>query len=994
MTEAIRILFVEDSEDDIKLALRAMHKGGLVVSYRSVQTQEELQHALESEPWTAVISDFNMPGFTGLDALKLFHSSGLDIPFILVSGTIGEEVAVEAMRAGASDYLMKKSLARLAPALQREIKESKSREAHRQAQAALVESEARYRSLSDLSSDWYWELDENFRFTAASLEGMGKFDERAASWLGKTRWELPYMKADWAAHREVLRAHQSFVDVDIEVMRSNGTMRYMSISGEPRFNRLGVFCGYRGVGKDTTEKAQHVHDLQRLHSAMDATADAIYLVDRSTLTFVYVNAAACMLQECSCEELMAMGPDLALGSSRVDLAMVFDEVISHGTSRAPREFERVRKDGSTIWVESRSRAHRFDASWMIVTVVRDITDRKLAESKIAQLSRVKAVLSGINALILREAKRESLFTEACEIAVRAGGFRMAWLAVPDESSSSFSLVASTGLDDALKEAIQRNLLARTEDAPRDPGFLPRIISDRKARVFNDLMHESQSGFGSKHLESGIRSVVFLPLMVSDVGAGVLVLCASEPDFFQQQELDLLSELADNIAFAVDHIEKQARLDYLAFYDVLTGLANRKLFFDRVTQAARSASGNGSKMAVYIVDIERFKNINDSLGRPAGDAVLKQVADWLAHNAGDAGLLARVGSDQFAALLPQVRPSGDLVKLMDRVVASFSEHSFVVGDVTLRLAVKFGVALFPEDGTDADTLFKNAEAALKNAKQGGSRYLFYNHRMTANVAARLTLENQLRRAYEQEQFVLHYQPKLHLGTGKLIGAEALIRWNDPSTGLVPPGRFIPVLEQTGLIHEVGRWALRKAVSDYLEWKAGGLLSTRIAVNVSALQLRDRGFVAEIHKTVSVDPEASFGLELEITESLVMEDVKQSIAILQAVRDLGVTVAIDDFGTGFSSLSYLAKLPIDTLKIDQSFIADMLGNAAGSTLVGTIITLAHAMNLKVVAEGVETVEQERLLSILGCDAVQGYLYSKAVPRDEFESGFLRTEAEVSR
>jgi EAL domain-containing protein (putative c-di-GMP-specific phosphodiesterase class I) len=349
-------------------------------------------------------------------------------------------------------------------------------------------------------------------------------------------------------------------------------------------------------------------------------------------------------------------------------------------------------------------------------------------------------------------------------------------------------------------------------------------------------------------------------------------------------------------------------------------------------------------------------------------------------------LARVGSDQFAALLPRVRPSGNLVKLMDHVVASFSEHAFVVNDVTLRLAIKFGVALYPDDGTDADTLFKNAEAALKSAKQTANRYLFYNQRMTANVAAHLSLENQLRRAYEQEQFVLHYQPKLNLATGRLVGAEALIRWNDPLTGLVAPGRFIPVLEQTGLIHEVGRWALKKAMQDYLGWLSSGLPAPRVAVNVSALQLRDRGFIAEISKTISVHPNAPFGLELEITESLVMEDVKQSIAILQAVRDIGVTVAIDDFGTGFSSLSYLSKLPVDTLKIDQSFIAEMTVTTAGSALVGTIITLAHAMNLQVVAEGVETVEQERALRLLKCDEVQGYFYSKAVPRDEFERMFL--------
>jgi EAL domain-containing protein (putative c-di-GMP-specific phosphodiesterase class I) len=304
----------------------------------------------------------------------------------------------------------------------------------------------------------------------------------------------------------------------------------------------------------------------------------------------------------------------------------------------------------------------------------------------------------------------------------------------------------------------------------------------------------------------------------------------------------------------------------------------------------------------------------------------------------------------------------------------------------RIACKVGVALFPDDGADADTLFKNAEAALKKAKASGDRYLFYTQKMTETVAGRLTLENQLRQALDKEEFVLHYQPKVGLASGKLTGAEALIRWNDPRTGLVPPGRFIPVLEETGMIHEVGRWALRQAVEDYLRWRAAGLAAVRIAVNVSPLQLRDRGFIAEIEQAIGIDAHAAAGLELEITESLIMENVQHSIASLKAIRAMGVTMAIDDFGTGFSSLSYLAKLPVDTLKIDRSFVIDMTAGPDGLALVSTIITLAHSLNLKVVAEGVETEEQSRLLRLLNCDEMQGFLFSKPVPGEIFETRFL--------
>jgi EAL domain-containing protein (putative c-di-GMP-specific phosphodiesterase class I) len=321
-----------------------------------------------------------------------------------------------------------------------------------------------------------------------------------------------------------------------------------------------------------------------------------------------------------------------------------------------------------------------------------------------------------------------------------------------------------------------------------------------------------------------------------------------------------------------------------------------------------------------------------------------------------------------------------------MITAFLTHPFRVNDAVYRIAAKVGVALFPDDGTDADTVFKHAEAALKKAKVSGDQYLFYAQKMTETVTGSFGIENRLRQALEREEFELHYQPKVNLASGKLTGAEALIRWNDPKSGLVPPARFIPILEETRLIHEVGRWALGKAIEDYQRWRNAGLPAVRIAVNVSPLQLRSRSFVAEIKEAISIAEDAAAGLELEITESLIMEDVNHSIVSLHEIRALGVTIAIDDFGTGFSSLSYLSKLPVDTLKIDRSFVIDMDSGAGGLTLVSVIINLAHALKLNVVAEGVETEEQLRLLKLLYCDEMQGFLFGKAVPVAIFEEKYL--------
>ena len=350
------------------------------------------------------------------------------------------------------------------------------------------------------------------------------------------------------------------------------------------------------------------------------------------------------------------------------------------------------------------------------------------------------------------------------------------------------------------------------------------------------------------------------------------------------------------------------------------------------------------------------------------------------------MLGRVGADHFAVVLPQVKRDHDVVRLLEKKMTAFQDHPFRLNDAVFRIAAKVGVALFPDDGADADALFKNAEAALKRAKANGDRYLFHTQEMTATVAGKLTLENQLRQAVDKGEFVLHYQPKVNLASGKVTSAEALIRWNDPHTGLVAPGRFIPILEETGLIHEVGRWALRQAIEDYLRWRAAGLPAVRIAVNVSPLQLHHRGFIAEIEQVIGIDVHAVAGLELEITESLIMADVKRSIDTLQAIRAMNVTVAIDDFGTGFSSLSYLSKLPVDTLKIDRSFVIDMTAGPNGLALMSTMINLAHSLKLKVVAEGVETEEQSRLLRLLNCDEMQGYLFCKPVPGEIFETKFL--------
>jgi diguanylate cyclase (GGDEF)-like protein len=618
-------------------------------------------------------------------------------------------------------------------------------------------------------------------------------------------------------------------------------------------------------------------------------------------------------------------------------------------------------------------------------VLRHQKHRRHSEVELRRLNRLYGMVSGINALAIRVRDRDDLFRNFCRIAVEQGEFLMAWIGVIDRADNKLVPMAWAGFDEPSMSAI-RALFASSDGDLQGKTLAARTIREKTPVVVNNVPTDKNLVFRQMHIDAGVRSIATLPLLIADKVTGVFVLYTSNPEFFDAAGMKLLAELGGNFAFAMDYIEKQERLDRYAYYDALTGLANRNLFLDRVTQHIVAASSAGHKLAVFVFDLERFKNFNDSLGRPAGDALLVQVAEWLAEKSGNVSLTARVGADQFAVVMPVVTYDDDVLQVLERRVAAFLSHPFRVNDAIYRIAAKVGVVVFPDDGADADTLFKNAEAAVKKAKVSGDRYLFYAQKMNETTPGTLGIENRLRQALDRDEFVLHYQPKVNLATGKLTGAEALIRWNDPKGAVVLPGRFIPILEHTGLIHAVGRWALHRAMQDYQHWRSAGLPAVRISVNVSALQLRNRNFVADIGEAISITAGAAAGLELEITESLVMEDVNHSIVSLQAIRALGVTVAIDDFGTGFSSLSYLSKLPVDTLKIDRSFVADMVSGAGGMTLVSVIINLAHALKLNVVAEGVETEEQQRQLGLMHCDEMQGYLFGKPVPADVFERKYL--------
>lgn len=607
----------------------------------------------------------------------------------------------------------------------------------------------------------------------------------------------------------------------------------------------------------------------------------------------------------------------------------------------------------------------------------EVRERTMAGRRIEHLNRVYAVLSSINALIVRVRDRQQLFADTCRLSVEEGKFRSSWIATYDIRSGSITAVALAGAESWVAESIGRPFELQ---AVNGRSLLREALETRRPVICNDVAAEAGRLFLDAHLVAqGDRSVAVLPLMVAGEIFGLLFLSSAERAFFNTEEMRLLSELAADVGFAFDHLAKTERLDYLAYYDSLTGLANGPLLLQRLAQNISDAERSGSRLALVIADIDRLEMINESLGRGVGDQVLRKVAERISHCVGDDNRIARVGADEFAVVVPDVRSESEVA----REVESWGRRMFgvpILDDSSdLHISGKAGVALFPGDARDPEALVACARAALKRSKSTTDGFLFYKQDMSERTAERLALEVKVRRALENREFVLHYQPKVDALTGRVVGLEGLMRWQSPELGLVLPSKFIALMEETGMIVDAGRWALRQALDDRARWAGLGLAAPRVAINVSTVELRRRDFVSAFAgqlREAGRDP----GIDIEVTESLVMEDVASNTRKLAELRAHGVDIGIDDFGTGYSSLAYLARLPVSALKIDRSFIGAMCSDPATMTLVSTIVSLGQSLRLTVIAEGVETEEQAGLLRQLRCNQLQGHLFSKPLPFED--------------
>jgi diguanylate cyclase (GGDEF)-like protein len=746
MASKLQLVVVEDSVADAELVARHLAKAGLDVAMHRVQTEADFISALHEKQPDLILSDFSLPQFSGLRALDVAIAKAPDTPFIYVSGTIGEERAIDALRRGATDYVLKTNLSRLSSAVERALRE-----------AAL--------------------------------------------------------KAD------------------------------------------------------------------------------------------------------------------------------------------QRKSEQQRRE---------------------------------QEVRLQRLTRTYRMLSSTSSAILRLRNRIDLLDEVCRIAVNQGGYERVSISLIDTDARVLRPRACAGTDSEPLRAVDSADL----DSAAEPGMAERAIRTGAPSVRNDLAGEPP--MAERHdvlMAQGYRAVAALPLLIDGTPIGVITLFSAQSEVFDEAELGVLLELTANLGFALQYLAKDEAVHFLSYFDSLTGLAKRPLFCERLAQRINDDAADGHGRTVVVFDVQKLGTINDSLGRYVGDRLIEKIAVRLKQAYTDPECVAYFGGGTFAVMLADMGNSSDTGRLMQNAAAQTFVEPFYIDGHELRISIRSGLAFYPHDADSADALVQDAEAALKAAREDNEKYMLYGLVTQRPTSRTLALEARLTGALEREEFLLYYQPKVNIDSGRIEGLEALLRWQDVQDGLVPPSLFVPLLERSGAIVDVGEWVLIQAARDIRRWVAGGLTNIRVAVNVSPLQLRRRDFVERVLASIKPAIKQPAGVDIEITESMLMQDLELSIGKLSQLREAGIGVAIDDFGTGYSSLRLLARLPVDTLKVDRSFIQSIADSPNMMTLVSTIVSLARAFNMKTVAEGVETAEQLQLLRLIKCDQAQGFLHGRPTPASDVPSVIAR-------
>ena len=717
------------------------------------------------------------------------------------------------------------------------------------------------------------------------------------------------------------------------------------------------------------------HSEERFRRLAENAVDVIYrYVLHPKRGFEYVSPAATTLTGYTPEEHYA-DPDLARKLVHPDDLDLIERFWRGERAPASAEVRLIRRDGAVIWTEQRNVPVYDDTGRLVAFegIARDITERKRAEEELRLLQTITVAVGAAEDL---DAALRIVLQRVCETTGWVLG--QAWVQGVDGAT----LVCSHAWYSRAPGLESFRAYCQSWQVKKDGGgLLARAWRTRAPAWVRDVATEPEFGRSDQAQRAGLHAAMAVPVLVGDDLEAVMefYMLAARPE--EEHLVRTVAGVAAQLGSVIRQKRSEARLMYLAHHDLVTDLPNRELFHDRLQQAMREADRYERLVAVAFLDLDRFKTINDSLGHEVGDRLLQAVAERLSACVRAADTVARLSGDEFTVVLPDLGHVDDAARVVGKIVDNF-RHPFHVSGMELYVSASIGITMYPFDDTDIKGLLRNADVAMYRAKaKGRNTYEFYAAEMTAQVQEQLSLEGALRRALERSEFMLEYQPVVDLQSGRIVGAEALLRWHHPERGIISPAQFIPLAEETGLIVPIGAWVLAHACAQGAAWRAAGYTALRLSVNISPRQFMQPGLIETITAALGDSGFDRAGLELEITESLLMQNVENTLDSLAALHQMGIHLSIDDFGTGYSSLSYLKRFAIDRLKIDRSFVKDIPSDADDAAITTAIIAMAHKLGLQVVAEGVETAEQLAFLRANGCDIMQGYFFSRPVSGEAF-------------
>jgi len=932
----LNVLLVEDSQSDAELNLAPLERDGWRIDWRRVETPQAFRRDLAEFAPDVVLSAHTLPSFTSLEAVQILRLTDADTPFILVASTMGEESAAALMRAGASDYVLKSHRQRLAPAVRRSLHDAQARRERRQAARALRRSEARYRSLAQASAQIVWWTDAQGRMRErqpiwSDATGQSGARARGLGWLRALHPDdIEAVAATW----QQALADGSLYRSEHRLRMGDGNYRWIDVRAAPVRDDNGDIVEWIAAGNDITQAKEREHALQaseaRYRALFESALDGILVMRDGRI--VDCNPRALTIFACTRGELLGQtllslsAPVQPNGNTAPSLLERCNRALAAGCEQ-DFEWRCLRPDGGEVDTEVRMNPVDLGRGSYSQAIVRDIGRRVRADEERRKLS--QAIEQSAEAIFITDVR---------------------------------------GVIEYVNPAFERITGYRREE-----------LVDRTPRMLASGRHDRT--YFRKLWKTVLSGKAFDDVLINRRKNGEL--------YTEEKSITPLKNARGDITHFIstgrditEQLNVQERLARLAYYDALTGLPNRSLLQDRLQQALRQAQRQGGRVLVAQLALDRFKLINESAGQETGDAVLKAVADRLAAVVGEQGTLARVGGDEFVLVIPlgedPEEPARWGIGLQEALSGPVS-----VAEGEFFVAASAGLALFPGNGSDVATLLRNAETAVHRCKErspGG--YEFFAPAMRETAIRRLSTEAGLRRALERDEFELWYQPQVALADGAMSGLEALLRWRSGEHGLVFPGRFLPMLEQTGLIIPVSEWVLDRACRQLAHWIAAGRSGVRVSVNLSWSHFSRADLLRSVTAGLEDHGVAGEQLGLELTESTLAREPEQAVRLLAALREMGVHLALDDFGTGYSCLSYLKRLPIDTVKIDRSFVQDVTTEPNDATIVRTIIAMSHTLQMSVLAEGVERESQLAFLRREQCDAVQGFYFGK--PWEPEEAG----------